>query len=215
MIGCDCADDAARLEHRTLLTLLAINGVMFLAEAIVGWVAESTALLADSLDMLADAAVYGVALYAVRRSSKAQLSAANISGVLQIALGLGVLAEVIRRAIFGSEPTSLLMIGAGCVALIANLTCLRLVSEHRDGGAHMRASWIFSKNDVVANIGVVVAGGLVMVTDSGAPDLVVGAIVAVVVLRGGIDIVRDRTGSARASVRDPVSGHLPRGDEMI
>ena len=68
MIGCDCADDTARLEHRTLLTLLAINGVMFLAEAVVGWIAESTALLADSLDMLADATVYGLAMYAVRRS---------------------------------------------------------------------------------------------------------------------------------------------------
>lgn len=191
MTGCDCADDAAGLEHRTLLTLIAINGVMFLAEAIVGWVAESTALLADSLDMLADAAVYGIAIYAVRRSSKAQQAAAKISGVLQIALGLGVLAEVVRRVIFGSEPTSLLMVGTGCVALVANLTCLRLLSKHRDGGAHMRASWIFSKNDVIANTGVIVAGLLVMTLGSRIPDLAVGSIVAVVVVRGGLQILAD------------------------
>jgi|TARA_R110000744_G_scaffold112179_4_gene210442 Co/Zn/Cd efflux system component len=191
MIGCDCADDTARLEHRTLLTLLAINGVMFLAEAVVGWIAESTALLADSLDMLADATVYGLAMYAVRRSSKAQQAAASISGVLQIALGIGVLAEIMRRAIFGSEPTSLLMVGTGCIALVANLICLRLISKHRDGGAHMRASWIFSKNDVIANTGVIIAGVLVVTLGSRVPDLVVGSIVAVIVVRGGLQICRN------------------------
>jgi Co/Zn/Cd efflux system component len=191
MIGCDCADDTARLEHRTLLTLLAINGVMFLAEAVVGWIAESTALLADSLDMLADATVYGLAMYAVRRSSKAQQAAASISGVLQIALGIGVLAEIMRRAIFGSEPTSLLMVGTGCIALVANLICLRLISMHRDGGAHMRASWIFSKNDVIANTGVIIAGVLVVTLGSRVPDLVVGSIVAVIVVRGGLQICRN------------------------
>jgi len=191
MIRCDCADDATKLEHRTLLMLLVINGVMFLAEAVVGWVAESTALLADSLDMLADAAVYGLSMYAVRQSTKIQQSAASISGVLQIALGIGVLAEIVRRAIFGSEPTSLLMVGTGCIALIANLICLRLISKHRDGGAHMRASWIFSKNDVIANTGVIIAGVLVMTLGSRVPDLVVGSIVAVVVVRGGMQIWRD------------------------
>lgn len=191
MIGCDCADDATKLEHRTLLMLLVINGVMFLAEAVVGWGAESTALLADSLDMLADAAVYGLSMYAVRQSTKIQQSAASISGVLQIALGIGVLAEIVRRAIFGSEPTSLLMVGTGCIALVANLICLRLISKHRNGGAHMRASWIFSKNDVIANTGVILAGVLVMTLGSRVPDLVVGSIVAVVVLRGGMQIWRD------------------------
>ena len=191
MIRCDCTDDATKLEHRTLLMLLVINGVMFLAEAVVGWVAESTALLADSLDMLADAAVYGLSMYAVRQSTKIQQSAASISGVLQIALGIGVLAEIVRRAIFGSEPTSLLMIGTGCIALVANLICLRLISKHRDGGAHMRVSWIFSKNDVIANTGVIIAGMLVMTLGSRVPDLVIGSIVAVVVVRGGMQIWRD------------------------
>ena len=191
MSGCDCTKEAVGLEQRTLVALLTINGVMFVAEVIVGWIAESTALLADSLDMLADATVYGIALYAASRSGGTQRTAARVSGVLQIALGLGVLVEVIRRAVFGSEPTSHLMIGAGTVALAANLVCLRLIAKHRDGGAHMRASWIFSKNDVIANTGVIVAGLLVMVLGSHVPDLVVGSIVVVVVVRGGVKILAD------------------------
>lgn len=196
MSGCDCAEDAVGLEQRTLIALLTINGVMFVAEVMVGWIAESTALLADSLDMLADATVYGIALYAASRSGGAQRTAARVSGVLQIALGLGVLVEVIRRTLFGSEPTSHLMIGAGAVALVANLICLRLIAKHREGGAHMRASWIFSKNDVIANTGVIVAGLLVMALGSRVPDLVVGSIVAAVVIRGGVQIWADSSRDA-------------------
>lgn len=191
MSGCDCTEEAVGLEQRTLIALLTINGVMFVAEVMVGWIAESTALLADSLDMLADATVYGIALYAASRSGGTQRTAARVSGVLQIALGLGVLVEVIRRAVFGSEPTSHLMIGAGTVALAANLICLQLISKHRDGGAHMRASWIFSKNDVIANTGVIIAGVLVVTLGSRVPDLVVGSIVALVVVRGGMQIWRN------------------------
>ncbi len=190
MTGCTCSDDVAGLERRTLRILLAVNATMFVAEVVVGWVAESTALIADSVDMLADAAVYGIALYAVRKSGSTQQSAARVSGVLQVLLGLGVLAEAFRRALFGSDPISQLMIGVGCVALIANLICLWLISMHRTGGAHMRASWIFSKNDVIANTGVIIAGVLVMILGSRTPDLVVGSIVAVVVVRGGMQIWR-------------------------
>lgn len=198
MSRCDCADEAIGLEQRTLVTLLTINGVMFVVEIIVGWIAESTALLADSLDMLADAAVYGIALYATSRADHTQRTAARFSGVLQIALGLGVLVEVVRRVAFGSEPTSHLMIGAGAVALVANLICLRLIAKHREGGAHMRASWIFSKNDVIANTGVIVAGLLVMASRSSVPDLLVGSIVAVVVVRGGVQILRVASQSQEA-----------------
>src|SRR5215207_4062765 len=106
---CGCpADEADKLERGTLWALLAINATMFAAEAVAGWWGESTGLLADSLDMLADAAVYGVALYAVGRKDR-QASAASARGVLQMALGLGVLMEVLRRFLYGSEPVSVLM----------------------------------------------------------------------------------------------------------
>ena len=176
-------------ESRVLKALLAINALMFVAELALGVIAESAGLIADSLDMFADAAVYGLAFYAVGRSKGLQLKAAHLSGFLQIALALGVLLEVVRRFIFGSEPESLLMMGVGLVALVANVGCLLLIARHRDGGAHMRASWIFSANDVLANLGVIVAGLLVMITGSPYPDLIIGFAVGLLVLNGGRQIL--------------------------
>ena len=191
-------DEAAELERRTLWVLLAINGAMFLVEAVAGWLADAAGLVADSLDMLADASVYGIVLYAVGRSRRLQANAAFASGVVQIALGAGVLLEVARRLVYGSEPVSALMMLVGGVALIANITCLVLVGRHRDAGVHMRASYIFSANDVIANVGVIVSGALVLLLGSRLPDLVVGAVIAVVVVRGGIEILRQ----ARAARRE-------------
>jgi len=183
--------EAAELERRTLVALLAINGAMFVGEGLAGWWAQSTGLLADSFDMLADATVYGVALYAVGRSERLKGSAAMASGVLQIVLGLGVLAEVLRRLLQGSDPVSGAMIVVSCVALAANLACLALISRHRQGGLHMRASWIFSANDVIANVGVILSGFLVLATGSRLPDLVSGSSIAAVVVRGGLQILRE------------------------
>jgi len=192
MSGCGCDIEIKdKSESRVLLTLLAINGFMFFVEFSIGWWAQSTALIADALDMLADAMVYAVGLYAVGKAMSIKLRAATISGWLQIILGLLVLADILRRFIYGSEPVSTLMMGVGFIALIANVTCLVLISKHRNGEVHMRASWIFSKNDVIANIGVIVAGGLVALTDSRLPDLIIGLIVAMVVMRGGFKIIAD------------------------
>ncbi len=192
MSDCGCGpDEAQKLERRTLIALLAINAVMFLAEIISGWIAESAGLIADSLDMLADAGVYGLSLYAVGAGIKQQAKAASISGALQIILGAGVLLEVLRRFLFGSEPESLLIIGVGSVALVANIYCLMLIARHRDSGVHMRASWIFSTNDVIANSGVIVSGGLVWAFGSRFPDLIVGALISMVVVSGGIKILNE------------------------
>lgn len=179
------AGKSPEAEARTLKLLLAINAAMFVLELGVGLVAQSTGLIADSLDMFADAAVYGLALYAVGKSVSHKLRAAHWSGGFQLVLALGVLIEVGRRFWFGSEPLSGLMIGMGLLALIANVSCLYLISSHRDGGAHMKASWIFSTNDVVANLGVIAAGALVAWTGSAYPDLVIGTIVGCIVLNGG------------------------------
>ncbi len=192
MSNCGCgSEQAASLEKKTLITLLAINAFMFVVEITLGWLAQSTGLIADSLDMLADATVYGLSLYAVGKGVLQQAKAATVSGYLQIILGLGVLFEVIRRMIFGSEPQSTLIIVVGVVALIANVVCLVLISKHKDGGVHMRASWIFSTNDVIANLGVIISGVLVVVSGSRYPDLVVGTLISIVVIRGGIKILKD------------------------
>ena len=192
MSDCGCGSgQAEKLEQKTLIALSAINAVMFLTELIVGWLAESAGLIADSLDMLADAGVYGLSLYAVGKGIQHQAKAASISGILQIILGVGVLLEVLRRFLFGSEPESFLMMTVGSVALVANLYCLMLISRHRDAGVHMRASWIFSANDVIANLGVIISGGLVWLIGSRYPDLIVGAIISAVVVGGGIKILNE------------------------
>ena len=177
-------------ERRTLRLLLAINAAMFVVEFGAGWFAESTGLIADSLDMVADAAVYGMSLYAVGKAATMQVRAARFSGVLQLLLALGVLFEVVRRFVTGSEPEPPLMIGIALLALAANVTCMALIAKHRQGGVHMRASWIFSTNDVIANAGVIAAGVLVAWTASPWPDLVAGTLIGLVVLSGAIRILR-------------------------
>lgn len=190
MVVPDVEGDAA--EARTLKLLLAINGAMFVLELAVGLIAQSTGLIADSLDMFADAAVYGLALYAVGRAATLKVKAAHIAGWLQVVLALGTLAEVVRRAVMGSEPHSALMMGIGLIALVANVICLVLIAKKRDRGAHMTASYIFSANDVIANAGVIVAGVLVAWTDSSYPDLVIGTVIALVVLNGARRILNLR-----------------------
>jgi len=164
---------------------------MFIAEITFGIISESTALIADSIDMLADATVYGIGLYAVGRSIFVKIKAAYISGVFQILLGVSVAVDISRRLILGSEPESVLMITIGIIALIANIICLMLISKYKEGEVHMRASWIFSKNDVIANLGIIIGGGLVYLFDSRLPDLIVGIAITLIVIHGGIYIVRD------------------------
>ena len=171
---------SAKQESGTLRWLLGINALLFVVEMTAGLIARSTGLIGESLDNFADAAVYGLALYAVGHSVKMQVRAAHLAGVLQLILAVGVLIEVVRRFVFGSEPESLVM----TVALIANTSCLLLISKHREGGAHMKASWIFSANDVVINLGVITAGALVAWTGSNYPDLIIGTIAGGIVLNG-------------------------------
>ena len=101
-----------------------------------------------------------------------------------------MLVEVVRRAVGGSEPVEALMVGIGLLALAANLSCVAILSRHRRSGAHMRASWIFTTNDALANIGVIIAGVLVAITGSALPDLVIGTAIAILVASGAWRILR-------------------------
>ena len=192
MSDCGCEMEARdNRERKTLLIVLGINAFMFVVELVLGLLAESTGLIADSLDMFADASVYSVSLYAVGKSHVLKGKAAKLSGVMQIVLALLVLFDVVRRFVAGSEPISTIMIGVGIIALIANSICLFLISKHREGGIHMRASLIFSQNDVIANVGVILSGVLVWALNSRYPDLVIGFMIGFVVLRGGISILKE------------------------
>jgi Co/Zn/Cd efflux system component len=196
VLGCGCgAERAAQLQRRTLWVVLLINAAMFVVELVFGLRAGSTGLIADSLDMLADAGVYGLSLAAVGRGIGEQRQAAVLSGRLQILLAIWVLLDVLRRIAFGTEPISALMVGIGALALLANLLCLVLVRRHREGGMHMRASLIFSTNDTLANLGVIAAGLLVAWSGSRIPDLLIGFAISLLVLQGGRRILRE----ARAS----------------
>src|SRR6266478_9267387 len=126
-MSCDChREDSVEIQHHVLVLLLAINATMFCLEIAAGILANSTALLADSQDMLADAAIYGIALYAVGKPDSAKRRAAFTSGIFQGVLGLLVVGEVIRHFLYGSEPASLVMMMVGAAALAANVSCLWL-----------------------------------------------------------------------------------------
>jgi Co/Zn/Cd efflux system component len=178
-------------QRRALWLVLAINAAMFVIEVVAGLAAQSTGLVADSVDMLADASIYAIALLAAGDVTR-QRRSARASGWLQLALAGMVLVEVLRRAAGGSEPADAVMILVGALALVANLSCVAILARHRGGGAHMRASWIFTTNDALANIGVIVAGALVAITGSAIPDLVIGAGIAVLVASGAWRILRMR-----------------------
>ena len=183
-------DDAA--EARVLWILLAINAAMFVIELGAGLWARSAGLIADAMDMFADAAVYGVALYAVGRAARHKLAAARLAGVLQLVLALGALAEVLRRMLAGAMPEPVGMMGIALLALAANVACLVLIARHREGGVHMKASYIFSANDVIANLGVIGAGALVAWLGTPWPDWIIGLLIAAVVLAGAVRILRLR-----------------------
>ena len=208
MTGDDLEIDAKNKDQRSILwILLAINTVMFFAEFSAGVLAQSTGLIGDSLDMFADATVYGIALYAVGRSDVAKANAALMSGIFQILLALLVLTDVARRFFVGSDPLSIVMIAVGTLALTANLISMIIIRSHRQGEVHMRASWIFSQNDVIVNLGVILGGVLVATLDSRLPDLIIGALVAFVVFRGGVAIIKDANREKRETHRAGASKH--------
>lgn len=178
-------------QTKILWTILLINFGFFFIEIIAGLISGSMGLVADSLDMLADATVYGLSLWAVGAAVIRKKKVATLSGYFQLALaGIGLM-EVIRRFILVDEvPDYTMMIGVSFLALIANSVCLYLLQRSKSKEAHMKASMIFTSNDVIINTGVIVAGVLVLLTQSKYPDLIVGAIVFLVVVRGAIRILK-------------------------
>lgn len=186
-------------ERRTLKWVLGINFTQVVVAGAVGILAQSTGLLGAALDDLADAAVYMVSLYAVGRTVVAKSRAARLSGVLLILLGLALAAEVIRRFVTGSEPIGLAMIITALANAATNLVNLRLLQPHRGHGVHLKASWIFTTNDMLANLGIAASGAAVMLFKSPLPDLLIGVVVVAIVLKGGWDILADARAASRTA----------------
>lgn len=197
MADCCAVDAQNRQERRLLWVALGLNATMFIIEFAAGWLADSSGLLADSLDMLADALVYSLSLYAVGKAVSKKARAALLNGGLQMTLGLGVLASVAWRIWSGSAPSAGVMGFIAVLALVVNAACFLLLFQFRRGDVNMRASWICSRNDILANVGVLVAAGLVAWLDSPWPDLAIGTLIAVVVIHSAGRII----GEARQSLR--------------
>lgn len=179
-------------QKKLLWTVLAINFAFFGIEMTTGLVSRSMGLVADSLDMLADAFVYGISLFAVGGTLVRKKRIAKLAGVFQLVLAMLGFAEVLRRFL-GKEamPNFETMIFVSFLALIANGICLYLLQKSKSKEeAHMKASMIFTSNDVIINIGVICAGVLVNWLQSNKPDLIIGSIVFILVVQGAIRILR-------------------------
>ena len=178
-------------EKKLLWTVLLINLSLFILEIIAGFISESMGLVADSLDMLADTMVYGLSLYAVGHLASKKKQIAKLSGYFQMALALFGIIEVIRRFLGIEEvPEFQLMIIISLFALVGNAVSLYLLQKSKSKEVHMQASVIFTSNDVIVNIGVILAGAIVYFTNSKYPDLIVGSIVFILVAKGAIRILK-------------------------
>ncbi|MBL8580186.1 MAG: cation transporter [Mesorhizobium sp.] len=193
-------DASNAAQRKSLLWVLGINFLQVIVAGLVGVIADSTGLLGAALDNLGDAAVYAVSIYAVGRTIVAKARVARLSGILLIVLGLGLLVEVLRRFFVGAEPIGLAMIVTAIANAATNLFCLRLLRAHRDEGVHLKASWIFTTNDMLANAGIVVSGAAVMFFRSPLPDLIIGLVVVGIVLKGGWDILKEAREAQREAL---------------
>lgn len=186
-----------RAQARILRLALGLNLAMFVVGLGAGLVVHSSALIADSLDMLADAGAYAIALVAQQRGPAFKVSAARASGFVLTALGCAVLVDVVRRAFFGVPADGTIMTVIACLSLATNLYVLRKLGTIQGEGIHLRATWIFTSADVVANICVIVSGLIVGVTGSGYADLIVGAGIAIYVLAEAREIFVEARQSER------------------
>ena len=204
MATCGCGDVCAsdqmrKSQGKTLKIVLAINAVMFLVEVTAGWLAGSTALLADSLDMLGDALVYGFSLYVLTRDDRWKAISAFIKGGIMAGFGLFVLGQASYKVLHPVVPHFQTIELIGLVALAANAYCLFLLWKHRADDVNMRSVWLCSRNDIIANSSVLLAGAGVWLTASQWPDLIVGLGIAALFLRSAAHVFGDAARTYRAA----------------
>ena len=188
---CAIQTEVSQAQRRVLRVVFWINAVMFGAELVAGIIARSTALVADSVDMLGDALVYGFSLYVVGRGPLWERRAALLKGGIMATFGGAVLVEVVTKLIDGGLPVASLMGSVGLVALVANLAVLVLLWQRRGDDLNMRSVWLCSRNDVIANAGVLVAAGAVAFTASAWPDIIVGGLIAALFVTSAVGVIRD------------------------
>ncbi len=177
-------------QRRVLRVVLVINVAMFVVELAAGLLANSTALLADAADMLGDALVYAFSLYVIGRGPAWQARAALLKGGIMAAFGLGLVVEVGTKLARGVTPSADLMSGVGLLALAANASVLAALWRHRADDINMRSVWLCSRNDVTANVGVLLAAAGVALTGSAWPDIAVGLGIAALFVVSAVGVIR-------------------------
>ncbi|MCG5078520.1 cation diffusion facilitator family transporter [Paraburkholderia tagetis] len=175
-------------ERKTLRIALALNATMFVVGMLAGLWAQSSGLMADALDMLTDATAYGLGLMAATRGMRFKQYSARWTGATLILLSVGIVADVIRRLLFGSDPLGAAMVGFSILSLCVNVTVLRMLARYREGEVHMRASWICTRADVVANFGVLASGLVVLASGWRYADLVVAIAISMYVAKEAVEI---------------------------
>jgi cation diffusion facilitator family transporter len=187
-------EELARLRERqgsVLRIVLAVNAALFGVEFVCGWLAGSTALLGDSLDMLGDALVYGFTLHVLHRSELWRMRAVQAKGVIMMLFGLSVFAQAALRMLTGEVPHVATMGLVGTLALAGNLACFALLYRHRSDDLNMRSTWLCSRNDIIGNTAVLLAAVAVAATRSAWPDLLVGAGIAALFLHSAWLVLRE------------------------
>ena len=199
---CEITADFTERQRRVLRVVLWVNVAMFLVESTAGLLAHSTALLADSADMLGDAIVYGFSLYAVGRGARWQGRAALLKGGIMACFGLGVLGEAGVKLAEGLVPTAPLMGGMGLLALAVNTCVLGFIWRHRGDDVNMRSAWLCSRNDVIANLGVLLAAWGVALTGTSWPDVIVGLSIPTLFSLSAVQVI----GAAARQLRQAAAG---------
>jgi cation diffusion facilitator family transporter len=180
-----------------------INAGLFFVEGTAGLLASSTALLADALDMLGDALIYGFSLYVVSRGALWKARAASLKGWIMLLFGLGVMGQAVYKIAVPELPHYPTMGLIGALALAGNAVCLWLLWSHRTEDINMRSVWLCSRNDIIANVAVLGAGAAVWALHSSWPDIVVGLAIAALFLSSSIHVLREAAKERQAALRSP------------
>ena len=211
-----CINKASVIQHvrerqrATLRFVLAVNATMFVVEFVSGVLAGSVALLADSLDMLADAFVYGFSLYVVSRGPVWKARAAVLKAVIMGLFGMFVLGQVVYKLLTPQLPAFETMGVVGTLALAANAACFALLWRHRAEDINMRSVWMCSRNDLISNVLVLLAALAVWMTFSPWPDIIVGALICAVFFRSAYLVAHEARADLRINhARPPSSMETP------
>lgn len=180
------------LRQRNILwVVLALNAIMFFVEVYAGLVAHSSAVLADSLDMLGDALVYGLSIWSLTKTTLWKGRVSQVKGAIMAFLAFVVIGESLWKVVAPVEIKGSLMLGIGILALVVNTACFMMLNRHKKDGINLRSAWICSRNDLLANTGVIVGGLLVMATASKWPDIIIALAIGCYILKSSFEVIKE------------------------